>query len=229
MRQTQPKSLFNMAQSELIKVSFDKHGYLVRDAAELAPRGVDAKRIAAFSALRQSFELLPTDIELDGAKQETTLAKEKVHARAVTELQAIMGIVSTVHDARSASYKMFGSAGLAGGPEAEFYVGLLRVVRVGRAHLAEYAAKGLTAAMLDALAASAAEFLDRLGKQQDAETARGRAVDVRILAGNALYEELMDLCGIGKALYATTDARKYQDYVVTDAPAPPTPPVPPQA
>ena len=229
MRQVQPIALFKMPQSELIKVSFDKHSYLLRDAAELAPRGVDAARIAAFNKLRQDFELLPTDIELDGTKQEATQAKEKVQAAAVTQLQAIMGIVGTVHDVRSASYRMFGSAGLATGPEAELYVGLLRVVRVGRAHLADYAPKGLTAAMLDALAASATEFLARLGTQQDAETARGRAADVRILAGNALYEELIDLCGIGKALYATTDAHKYDDYVVTDAPAPGATPGPGEA
>ncbi len=212
-----------MAQSELIKVSFDKHGYLVRDAAELAPRGVDAQRIAAFDQQRQAYEILPTDIELDAAKQNATDAKETAKAQAITALQAIMGIVGTVHDARSASYKMFGSTGLATGPEADLYVGLLRVVRVGRAHLADYAKAGLTPAMLDTLAASAAKFLDLLGQQQDAEAARGRAADTRILAGNALYIELIDLCGIGKALYATTDARKYQDYVVTDTPAPPVP------
>ena len=92
-------------------------------------------------------------------------------------------------------------------------------MRVCRAHLAEYAPKGLTAALLDTLAASAAEFLELLGKQQEAETARGRAADVRILAGNTLYEELIALCAIGKARYTTTDARKYDDYVVTDTPA----------
>ncbi|MDQ2771601.1 MAG: hypothetical protein M3Y54_14010 [Bacteroidota bacterium] len=83
--------------------------------------------------------------------------------------------------------------------------------------------------MLDTLAASTAEFLARLGELQDAEAARGRAADGRILAGNALYTELIDLCGIGKALYATTDARKYQDYVVADTPAPATPPAPGKA
>ena len=210
--------MYNMAQSELIKTSFDKHQYLVRDAAGLAPRGITAARLAAFEAQRTAFEALPTDIELDAAKQNATLAKATVETQAVTELQGIMGIVGTVHDVRSASYKMFGSAGLAGGPEADLYVGLLRVVRVGRAHLAEFAKAGLTAAMLDALAASATEFLARLGEQQDAENARGRAADGRVLAGNALYTELIDLCGIGKALYATTDARKYEDYVVTDTP-----------
>lgn len=37
----------------------------------------------------------------------------------------------------------------------------------------------------------------------------------------------MAFCGVGKALCATTDARQYEDYVVTDAPAPPAAPVPP--
>jgi hypothetical protein len=218
-----------MAQSDLIKVSFDKHQYLVRDADELAPRGVDTKRVEAFEKLRQEFEILPTDVELDAAKQEATEAKTKVQAHVVTEMQVIMGIVGTVHDARSASYKMFGSGGLTNGTEAELYMGLLRVVRVGRAHLAEYAAKGLTAELLDMLAAATAEFLARMGNQQDAETARGRAADVRILAANALYDELIALCAVGKALYATTDARKYADYVVTDTPPPPAAPVPPVA
>ena len=38
-------------------------------------------------------------------------------------------------------------------------------------------------------------------------------------AGNALYTELINLCGIDKALHATTDARQHTDYVVKDAPA----------
>ena len=51
---------------------------------------------------------------------------------------------------------------------------------------------------------------------------------MRILADNALYNELIDLCAIGKALYATTGARKYADYVMDDTPAPPAAPGPPQ-
>lgn len=73
--------------------------------------------------------------------------------------------------------------------------------------------------------ACAAGFPERLGQLQDAEAARGRAANVRILAGNKLYTELIDLCGSGKALYATTDARQHAGYVVTDTPAP----GPPQA
>ena len=39
----------------------------------------------------------------------------------------------------------------------------------------------------------------------------------------------MVICGVGKALYATTDARKHKGYVVNDTPAAPAAPVPPVA
>ena len=44
-----------------------------------------------------------------------------------------------------------------------------------------------------------------------------------------IYYLLTRICGSGKARYATTDARQYADYVVTDTPAPAAPPVPGQA
>ena len=229
MRQVHPIPLFSMAQSELIKQSNDKHLSLVRDATALAGRGVAAARVAAFQAQTLGFAALPTDGELDAAKQEATARKTAVQTTAVTQQQVIMGIVGTVSDVRSASYKMFGSSGLDSASDADLYVGLLRIGRVGRARLADYAKAGLTPALLDALATSATDFLARMGEQQDAESDRGHAADGRVLAGNALYTELIDLCGIGKALYATTDARKYEDYVVTDTPAPAAPPVPPKA
>ncbi|WP_345126784.1 hypothetical protein [Hymenobacter antarcticus] len=49
------------------------------------------------------------------------------------------------------------------------------------------------------------------------------------LAAPAAFQSPSNLCGIGKARYATTDARKYEDYVVTDTPAPAVVPVPGKA
>ncbi len=74
-------------------------------------------------------------------------------------------------------------------------------------------------------ASAATEFLDLLSKQQNVETARGRAADVRIVAGNAHYAKLINLCAIGHTRYATADASQHAAYVVMDTPAP----VPPQA
>ena len=221
--------MFNMAQSELIRNCNDKHLVMVRDAVDLASRGVSVKRVADFQQGARAFAALPTDGELDATKQEATARKVTTHTRALTEMQVVMGIVGTVNDTRSASYKMFGSAGLDSASDGDLYVGLLRVVRVGRARLADYANAGLTPALLDALEASNQEFLVRMDDQTDAEHDRGHAADGRVLAANALYTELIALCAVGKALFATTDARKYDDYVVTDTPAPAVAPVPPVA
>ena len=217
--------MFNMAQSELIRNCNDKHLVMVRDAVDLASRGVSVKRVADFQQGARAFAALPTDGELDATKQEATARKVTTHTRALTEMQVVMGIVGTVNDTRSASYKMFGSAGLDSASDGELYVGLLRAVRVGRARLATYAAAGLTPELLNELEEANKKFLDRMDEQTDAEHDRGSAADVRILAGNALYDELIALCAVGKALYATTNARKYDDYVVTDTPAAPVPPV----
>ena len=65
--------------------------------------------------------------------------------------------------------------------------------------------------MLDTLAASTTEFLTRMGEQQDA---------------NTLYTELIALFPMGKALFATTDARKFEDHVVTNTPVIAVVPVP---
>jgi hypothetical protein len=229
MRQVHPVSLFNMAQSELISQCNSKHLALVRDADDLATRGVTTKRVAIFEDQAHAFAALPTDGELDATKQEATARKITTHTQAVTQMQVVMGIVGTVNDTRSVSYKMFGSAGLDSSSDGDLYVGLLRVVRVGRARLADYTQAGLTPALLDGLEVLNKEFLARIDDQTDAEYARGHAADGRILAANALYDELIALCAVGKALYATTDARKYDDYVVTDTPPPPAAPVPPVA
>ena len=229
MRQVHPVSQFDMAQSELLEQCYEKHQVMTRDAADLAGRGADAARVARFRNQADAFAALPTDIELDAAKQEATARKTAIRTQALTQLQGIMGIVGTVHDPRTATYKMFGSAGLGNGSDAELYVGLLRVVRVGRARLADFASAGLTPAMLDALAASTADLRTREDEQEDAEATRGQAADNRVLAANALYAELMAICSIGKALYAQTDARKFHDYVVNETPAPGAPPVPPAA
>jgi hypothetical protein len=220
MRQHPIVKKFNMAQSALVAVSLEKQLYMLRDASDLAKRGVTAARIAAFKTQILDFTTLPTDVELDEAKQAATDRKEQAQTEAITQMQVVMGIVGTKHRPETTGYKRFGTSGLDSAGEGDLYTGLIRVVRVGRATLADYADKGLKAAMLDELERLNGEFLRLLGEQQDAEWDRGHAADTRILAANALYTELMDLCAVGKALYAQSSARQYEDYIVNDDPAP---------
>ena len=186
----------------------------LRNAADLASHGVNAARVLTFQAQTLAFATLPTDGELDAAKQEATARKTSVQIQAVTQMQVIMGIVGTVNDVRSAAYKMFSSSGLDSDADADLYVGLLRVDRMARTRQKDYAKAGLTPALLDTLAASTTEFLTRMGEQQDA---------------NTLYTERIALFPMGKALFTTPDARKFEDHVVTNTPVPAVVPVPAKA
>jgi len=205
-----------MSQSDLVTTCFEKQLHMLRDADDLAGRGIPRKRITDFKGQIMKFSELPTDGELDQTKQEATDRKDAAQRALITQLQIVMGIVGTVDKPTTSGYKKFGTAGLDEGSEGDLHLGIIRAVRVGRASLAKYTAKGLTADLLDELETRNATFLTRLGEQQDAETARGEAADTRIRAANALYAELMDICGTGKALYAQTNARKFDDYIVND-------------
>jgi hypothetical protein len=220
MRQAPISADFNMSQSDLVEVSFEKQLFMLRDADDLAGRGIPLKRITDFKLQINDFTELPTDGELDQTKQEATDRKDDAQRNLLTQMQIVMGIVGTVDKPTTSAYKKFGTAGLDEGSEGDLHLGIIRTVRVGRASLAKYAAKGLTKELLDELETRNETFLTRLGEQQDAEDDRGEAADTRILAANALYAELMDICGTGKALYAQTNARKFDDYIVNDdAPA----------
>ncbi|MDO7876527.1 hypothetical protein Q5H93_17415 [Hymenobacter sp. ASUV-10] len=216
MREVPIVADFNMSQSDLVTVSFEKQLFMVRDAKELEGRGIPLKRITDFKGQITDFTALPTDGELDQTKQEATDRKDAAQRDLITQLQIVMGIVGTVDKPSTSGYKKFGTAGLDNASEGDLHLGIIRAVRVGRASLDKYAAKGLTADLLTELETRNATFLTRLGEQQDAETARGEAADARIRAANALYAELMDICGTGKALYAQTNARKFDDYIVND-------------
>lgn len=220
MREVPIVADFNMSQSDLVTVSFEKQLFMMRDAKDLEGRGIPLKRITDFKVQITDFTELPTDGELDQTKQEATARKDAAQRELITQMQIVMGIVGTVDKPSTSGYKKFGTAGLDNASEGDLHLGIIRAVRVGRASLAKYAAKGLTAGLLTELETRNATFLTRLGEQQDAEDARGEAADTRVLAANALYAELMDICGTAKALYAQTNARKFDDYIVNDdAPA----------
>ncbi|PJJ60347.1 hypothetical protein [Hymenobacter chitinivorans] len=210
---------YNMSQPDLVSTANEKLGYLRRDVAALARYAVTPARLDALQALTAAFVALPTETEGVQRAATATLAKEAARTAALGTMQRIMGMVNLVHNDRTPQYKAFGSSGLNSASDGDLYLGLVRVVRVGRATLGTYAAKGLTATDLSQLEAENAALLTTVGEQHDAESGAGGATQQRLSAGNTLYDELVALCEAGKAAFVQTDVSKHQDYVIYDAPA----------
>ena len=212
-----------MPQAELLLTASTKLGYMRRDAADFATRGVPATRLNGLETLITTFGDMPTEEEMVQSAAVRTQVKEATHKQLLSAMQALMSKVSLKNNDRTPAYKAFGTSGLNSAREAELYTGIRQAVRVGRRTVADYAAQGVTLAELEALETLNEAFLDALHDQQDAENEGLSTTQTRLRAANALYEELSYLCEVGKALYVQTDVTKYEQYVLYDQPKRPLP------
>ena len=217
MKQEQIKANYSMSQGDLILLCHTKADFMDRDAAAFATRGVQPARIAAFRAQADAAANMPSDEQLDFAKQELTDAATTQRAVVESGMANVMSQVAIVHDNRSPAYKAFGSAGLYDDSEGDFYVNMGHLLDWATAHAATYAAQGLTPAQLEALAAENDKYLLALKAQRLAISNRSATTQARQKDLNALYDELAALCGIGQGLFKQTDVSKYDDYVIDPA------------
>jgi hypothetical protein len=211
---------YSMSQPALVAMANEKLLYLRRDAATLAGYDVSTLRLDGLQQLTADFVALPTEDEGVQATAATTQTKLAARAAALDTMQTVMNKVKLLHHDGTPQYKAFGTSGLHSASDGDLYLGLVRCVRVGRANLATYTVKGLTAALLDQLEAQNTDLLQKVGQQHDAESKAATATQQRLKAGNALYEELTQLCEAGKSAFVQTDVVRHADYVIYDAPAP---------
>lgn len=220
MKKKREESHFNMSQADLVALANEKLLYLRRDAATLAGYDVSDARLDGLAQLTADFVALPSEDEGVQATAIMTGAKTAARTAALDTMQTILNKVKLLHHDQTPQYKAFGTSGLNRASDGDLYLGLVRCVRVGRANLATYAAKGLTAALLDQLETQNADLLRKVGEQHDAESKEATATQQRLKAGNALYEELTALCEAGKSAFVQTDVVRHADYVLYDAPTP---------
>jgi hypothetical protein len=155
-----------------------------------------------------------------------TEEKDAVVAALETSMQQVLGIIAIQDDPRSTRYKRFGVSNVATLNEAKLHLAATMLVKQGRKYLDEYKAEGLTAAMLDAVEANNAAFLDGLTDRKEAENTRTGATRARILFANGLYRQLVQLCAAGTSCWQLTDAAKAREYVVDPVAAVPAVPKP---
>lgn len=218
MKKEEETARYPMSQGDLILLCHAKADFMVRDAVAFATRGVRPERVAAFVTQADAAARLPSDEQLDYAKQTFTEAATQQRGVVENGMATLMSQVAIVHDNRSPAYKAFGSAGLYDDSEGDFYVNMGHLVDWATAHAGTYAAQGLTLPQLQALGAENEKYLTALKAQRQAISARSASTQTRQKTLNALYDELAALCGIGQGLFKQTDVSKYNDYVIDPTP-----------
>lgn len=223
MLDKEPIAEYPFSQAELWQRCLDLQTALDRDAAALAGRGVTAERIQQFKDDTAEFGDMEPDTVVQQEGAAVTDEKDEVRVALETAMQAVLGIIATQDDPRTARYKRFGATNIATLSDPKLHLAATMLAKQGRKYLAEYEAQGLTAALLDAVDARKEAFVDSLAERKDAESTRSGATRARILFANGLYRQLVQLCAAGNAYWRLTDATKAAEYVVGSAAATPPP------
>ena len=216
-----------MSQGDLILLCHTKADFMDRDSKAFVTRGVQPERISAFQTQADAAAKLPSDEQLDYAKQELTDAARTQRIVVESGMVTVMSQVAIVHDNRSPAYKAFGSAGLYDDSEGDFYVNMGHLLNWATAHAAEYKEQGITPQQLAELAQANEQYHAALKLQRLAISDRSATTQTRQITLNALYDELSALCGIGQGLFKQSDVSKYDDYVIDPAVQAATAVVPP--
>lgn len=205
---------YPMSQGDLILTCGTKLSFLTRDLDALAKRGVTQARLGLFERQIEAAAKLPSDTQLDFQKQILTEAATTQRGVVESGMADVMSIVAIKFKPTTATYKVFGSAGLYDASEGDFYVNMGHLLDWATTQVDVYEEQGLTPQMLTDLAAENEKYLLALKAQRLAISSRSATTQTRQTTLNALYTELADLCGIGQGLYKQTDKAKYDDYVI---------------
>lgn len=212
-----PIAEYPFTQAELWQRCLDLQTALDRDAADLAQRGVTAQRIQKFKDDTADFGEMEPDSVVQQEGATVTEEKDATRMALETAMQQVLGIVATKDDPRSARYKRFGSPNVGTLTEPKLHLAATMLVKQGRKYLSEYAEQGLTEGLLEAVQTQNEAFVDSLSDRKEAESTRSGATRARILFGNGLYRQLVQLCAAGDSLWKLTDADKAAQYVVGPA------------
>ena len=221
-----PIAEYPSTQAALWERSLEMSPTAHRDAAELAKRGITAAMLTKFDKDTAAFGEMDPDAVLVQEGKVVTEEKDDTQVALETAIQAVMDCVGLRDDPRTAAYKRFGVTSVNSLSQAKLHLAATMVVKQGRKYLADYADKGLTAAMLDEVAKHDEQFVDQMADRHEAVSTRAGATRARLLFANGLYRQLVALANAGQAAWRLTDAQKAHEYVIDPAGSSAAPAVP---
>ncbi len=207
----------NFPDADLYMTCMECIRYAHRDLAAFETYGYGMDRLKAFQARCEQFRALPDDEELLGAQMVLTEKKYQAAERLQATIRSVMTRVATKYNNRSGRYRKFGATRLGDMTDAQLIFCARRVVRVARQQLDFLAETGLNEHLLGRISEAAQAFESAVNLQQDRVADRDIGVERRIAQGNALYEELVVVCDIGKDIWDNKDIRKYEQFCLYES------------
>lgn len=214
MRKKIPKRLYFFSDANLITMVKEKIAYLKRDAVIFSDYGIIDANIIELENLNKAFSDLVTDKESAGNQVAATQFKDAKAEELRNLIRDVMTRVAQKFGEQSSQYRIYGIKSLSKQRNANLIAISKKVVRIAKTQLKDLKKEGLTATMIDQMAATALEFEDLLIDQKLVKSSRDIDQEDRVEAGNEIYFLLKKYAKTGKDIWVGKDTAKYNDYVI---------------
>lgn len=208
---------YNFPDADLYLQCIERIRYAHRDIAQFEAYGYARQRLEKFLKACEAFKVLPNDDELVGDQMITTEKKDQAAEQLRSAIRSLMTRVAIKYPPKTGRYRKFGTIKLGDMSDAQLLFCGRRVVRVARQQIDFLEEVGVNDHVIRRISESAQAFEMTMNIQQDKVADRDIAVEHRTDRGNALYEELVTLCNIGKDIWAETDPIKYENYCIYES------------
>jgi len=208
---------YNFPDADLYVQTMEKLRFAQRDIAQFDNYGYDIQKLTGIHNICQKFVKLPTDDELLGTQMITTEKKYKAAEKLKTAIRSVMTRVATKFSNRSGRYRKFGTAKMGDMTDPQLLFCGRRVVRSARQQIDFLAETGLRENHLTRISEACKDFEVALNIQQDKVADRDISVERRVELGNKMYREYVNICNIGKDIWAETNLAKYENYVIYES------------
>jgi hypothetical protein len=216
MKKQKIMRMYNLSDADLVVKGKEKISFMQRDKTAFAAFGVTTSMIAGLETSFTSFSENVTDVEALNDQIALTEAKNAKGEELRTAVRNVMKHAELVFGVRTARYKQFGTKGLIRQNDSELFITGKVVVQASTIHMQELTGVGFTAAMLNTILLLCHDFEKLVYEQKNKIWERSALKENRIMEGNMLYVALVKYTTIGFTIWETTNAAKYNDYIIYD-------------
>ena len=210
---------FNFSDAVLITKGKEKIAFMKRDAAKFDGFGITVAAVTTLENSITAFSDGITDIEALSDQTEVTAIKDAKAEELRVAIRDLMTRVELKFEQGTAKYKKFGTDILSKQSDAELLITGKRVVRVANTLLTELAEKGVTPAMLTTITTLSTDFEELLIDMKIKIGDRDIIQEERVELANSIYATLVSYTTTGRNIWNTSNAAKYNDYVLYNTPS----------
>lgn len=217
MKKQSVNRAYNFPDADLYDQSVERLRHARRDLKYFQTYAYGEDKLQAFEDLCRRFVETPTDEELTGEQMVATEKKNEKAEQLKTAIRSVMTRVANKYSIRSGRYRKFGTYKMNDMSDPKLLLCGRRVVRVASQQLPLLRITGLQEQHIEEVRDAAKQFENALHIKQDKTADRDIAVEKRIELGNQVYEELVNICNIGKDIWAEKNKAKYEGYTIYES------------